>query len=203
MIPAQTFMFLVVISYATIAPLMSVLGLLYFFSMYVSTKFNLLYVAEQNWDSGGLFFTSAFTHLCIAMEVYLVTMIGVFLGAGAIFGTVVSILCAIAIAFYWYYMRMEWYPLAYFGNIYPHAIKVHKSLLEDQFIYSYMHPALKPIPQDEMEKLVFHEQFREQINLDYTDVEKNTQGGYDDLDNEMKGQGYEVDVLTNPAYERI
>jgi hypothetical protein len=44
----------------------------------------------------------------LAMEVYLFTMTGVFLGNSFIFGAVVSGLLTLVIAFYWFFMQMEY-----------------------------------------------------------------------------------------------
>jgi hypothetical protein len=51
---------------------------------------------------------SILTLIGVAMEVYLITMVGIFLGNDFIFGSVIAGILFFVIAFYWFFMQAEY-----------------------------------------------------------------------------------------------
>lgn len=103
----HTFIFLIVMTYCTITPIIIPIGLLYFAVMYFIDKHLLLYFGQPKVDFVGLMFPVAFNQLCFCLCLYNLVMFGYFLGAGFIPGIVITVLTAIASILYWIYMAYK------------------------------------------------------------------------------------------------
>jgi len=150
--PDKAFIFVIVLCYSSIAPLILLFGLLYFLIMYLTETYRLLYVCESKSHSGGMLWTTGFNQVCFGVGLYHVTMIGIFLLNQYIYGAAIGFIMLLWIIGFTYYMNTRWYPIAYYGSM--------ESLVEedelvppdsDVFGYVYCHPSLLPIPLNKQE----------------------------------------------------
>jgi len=70
--------FLIVIVYSTIAPLILPFGLIFFIFAYVATKHNLLYVYEIPLESGADLWPNIFSRMMVGVMIYQLTLTGIF-----------------------------------------------------------------------------------------------------------------------------
>lgn len=106
----HTFMFLLIMTYCTITPIIIPVGFTYFIFAYALDKYTLIYKGQPKVDLVGLMFPTAFNQLCFCIVLYNIVMFGYFLGAGFIPGIVVTILTAIFGILYWVYMAYKYVP---------------------------------------------------------------------------------------------
>lgn len=144
-IPQITFMFLIVVVFSAISPLLVALGLIFFLGWYFNARYTLLYQQIQTWDSGGMLWVTAFRQLWIGMLIYLVVMLGMFISNVWILGIVLAPICFVSLLFFAFYVEAIYRPLAYYGSLYPRAIEDERQLKSpNTYYWSYQHEALTP-----------------------------------------------------------
>jgi hypothetical protein len=159
-IATHTFIFLLVMTYCTITPIIVPFGLLYFAFMYFIDKYQLLFVGQPKTNLVGMMYPVAFNQLCFALCIYNLVMFGYFLGAGFIPGIVISILCAIFCILYSAYMNYKyvltrtilifrWEDIGFYGSL--DGILELSTIDKKKFRYEYVHPILMPIPPEKRE----------------------------------------------------
>ena len=156
---AQTLLiFLIVISYSTISPLILPFGLAYFMLAYLSTRYNLIYVYQQTYEGGGLLFPSVINRLCFCVALYQVTLAGVFsLNLYPIAAAVVSAM-VIVTGIFWYYLK---YHFLLQATYLPLNVCIAQSSIQDLHesneILSnekeYLHKAMEPIRKNQRNEI--------------------------------------------------
>jgi len=69
--------FLVVLTYSTISPLILPFGIIYFGLSYLTVKYNIIYVFKQDYEGGGIMWPIMFNHICFGVGLYQITITGV------------------------------------------------------------------------------------------------------------------------------
>lgn len=141
--------------YATIAPIMNIVALLYFSIAYLCSKQMLLFSHRPLFEGGGFLFRDAWTGLLIGLYVHQISMIGIFsLKKAAVQATLAILSFVMSVAFTLHCRRR------FFGQI-EHGVLLDQRIrdaensqldLEDlrddippNFSDMYVHPGLKPV----------------------------------------------------------
>jgi hypothetical protein len=230
-IPFHTFIFLLVIVFSGLSPLMLLVGLVFYLSHYFADRYVLLYSKKTKWDSGGLLWPIAFQQFCICMILYHLVMLGVFINTVWVFGIVMAILCLITIIFYWIYVETVYRPLAYYGSIFPRAVDKEKRTLKnsDTYKWAYLAKGLQAVPKKEIDIIPKEgEEFEKElqklnndvpaadsnVTFDYDrpysdgDIEKednenSESGNYEDKEKDSKNSEEELGKYFNPTEEQM
>lgn len=144
---------LLAFTYSTITPLMMPIALLYFACFYLSEKYSILFHTRQVNESGGWYWPTAFSQMCLALCVYHIIMLGIFIGITHIFGIVVCVILLLITILFWYWINQEWRPLTYhstLADIAPQSPQDIDQMPEDH-TYTYKHPMISPLEPMERE----------------------------------------------------
>jgi len=143
----HSFIMLLVFTYSTINPLILPIAMLYFASFYIVQKYNILFHNRQANEHGGFHWPTAFSQMCLALCIYHLIMLGIFIGVTFAFGIVVSVICFLLTVLYWAYFHFEWRPLTYYSSLAdlsPVSPSDVDKLPEDHS-EAYKHPVLRPL----------------------------------------------------------
>ncbi len=102
----------VCLTYACLAPLILIAGILFFSMSYVVYKHQVLYVYEPSFETGGSFFPAAFRRFIFALFTAQATMIGMFLLKGGMMQVYAIGALMAATLYFKYKMREMWEPVA-------------------------------------------------------------------------------------------
>eukprot|EP01127_Copromyxa_protea_P024303 TRINITY_DN9477_c0_g1_i1.p1 TRINITY_DN9477_c0_g1~~TRINITY_DN9477_c0_g1_i1.p1 ORF type:complete len:319 (-),score=44.40 TRINITY_DN9477_c0_g1_i1:30-986(-) len=145
----HTFIFLLVMTYCTITPIIVPFGLLYFGGSYFVDKHTLLFFGQPKEDLCGLMFPVAFNQLCATLCCYNLVMFGYFLGAGFGPGIAVTVLTTSGCILFWIYMSVKWENIGFYGSL--EGITRTEMIYDETFKYEFLHPLLMPIPPEQRE----------------------------------------------------
>ncbi len=102
----------VCLTYACLAPLILIAGVIFFSMSYVVYKHQILYVYETGFETGGSFFPAAFRRFIFALFTAQATMIGMFLLKGGMMQVYAIGALMVATFYFKYKMREMWEPVA-------------------------------------------------------------------------------------------
>jgi len=134
--------FTIVLTYSTMAPLVSIFGLLYFSLVYLVHRYNIIYANWPLWESGGSLSPHIFHQQMLGILIFQLTMTGVF--ASSLFGGGgVTVILPIITVGLWIYAYHKWKRIGNYGCIDGlHKIPLPPiSMLQGE----YAQPSLKPL----------------------------------------------------------
>jgi len=189
-IARELIVFVIITVYSTISPLILPFGLAYFLLAFITTKYNLMYVYEARWESGGKLWPSIFNKMMVALVIYLLTLIGVFGLYRFIAGVAVGGALIVLTLLYWVWIHARFDRVAKYGTL---EHRVGEAEIEDRFKKGnvdpihfikadYVHPVLHSLERPENQAVTDDEVRREHlrqegkglsIDEDVIDLEKN------------------------------
>jgi hypothetical protein len=156
--------FIIVLTYSSIAPLILPFGALYCVLAYSTTRYNLIYVYKSSYESGGSIFPSIINRICFGVLLYQVTLGGVFsLNLYPIGATICFALVPCTLLF-WYRLMSHhkkyslYCPLELCAKPEPPPDRRYsvetKSEIYQSCVQLYTHPAMKPLRVGFVEKIL-------------------------------------------------
>jgi len=97
--------FMITLTYSTLAPFILIFAVIYFALVYVTARYNLLYVYIPNYEAGGFLFPSLFKRLMSILLIYQLVLVYEFGIYKFVAGAVISGVVAIATVVYWIFLR--------------------------------------------------------------------------------------------------
>lgn len=138
--------------YATIAPIMNLVALLYFSIAYLCTKQILLYSHQPMYEGGGYMFRDAWTGLLIGLYVHQLSMIGIFILKRAAPQVILAILSLLFSIWFTLYCRRRFLYRVEHGTLVDQTHQddhdeeeVSYDAIPSHFSDMYVHPGLKPV----------------------------------------------------------
>jgi len=108
---------LILLTYSTLAPFILIWGTLYFGMAYISQKYNIVYVFEPKYESGGLHWPLVFNRVCVGLIIYQLVLVGEFVIYSFTAGIVISAICLAATILFWRYTIDQFSRSAEFGAL--------------------------------------------------------------------------------------
>lgn len=156
--------FIIVLTYSSIAPLILPFGALYCALAYATTRYNLIYVYKSSYESGGKIFPSIINRICFGVVLYQVTLGGVFSINLYPIGASISFFLVLVTLLFWYrlmshYKKYSLYcPLELCALPQPVPDKrvsvESKSEIFQSCVQLFTHPAMKPLRVGYVEKIL-------------------------------------------------
>jgi len=147
--------FLIILVFGVIAPLILLFGFAYFIVAYLVDYHNLYYVYRQKWEGHGNMWPALFGEICIALAIFQLTLIGVISLVGFWPSVFLIPLPFITLAFYIqvnrrYFTRQHYSSL----DLIPQDFAITVLEMKE----AYIHPALAPITaQEQMDQIEVNE----------------------------------------------
>lgn len=113
----EVLVFVIVVTYSIISPLILPFGLVYFLVSFFACRYNLIYVFEQPWESGGKLWSNMFHQMLFGLVLCQATLVGVFSLQYFIAGAVVSALLIIPTIIFWVWCHKRLESVATHGSL--------------------------------------------------------------------------------------
>lgn len=136
--------------YATIAPIMNLVALLYFSIAYLCTKQLLLYSHQPAFEGGGYMFRDAWTGLLIGLFVHQLSMIGIFTLKRAAPQGILAIISLLFSVWFTLYCRRRFFYRVEHGTLMDQSHQGDEEegiydKIPPNFSDMFVHPGLKPV----------------------------------------------------------